>query len=132
MCILCFYQSNDPHSPLQERIRNKYLFLQRHLHLKIHSHLIYKVQQIMNSLPWTHLLYLFVTSSFFFFFFFPAVLGLHCCSGFYSSCGKQELLSSCSVRASCCSGSSCGAQASVGAARGLSCSMVCRIIWDQG
>ena len=42
--------------------------------------------------------------------FFLAVLGLHCCSGFYPSCGKRELLSSCSVQASCCGGSSCGAQ----------------------
>ena len=61
MCILCFYHSNDPHPPLHERIRNKSLFLQRHLCLKIHSYLIYKAHQIMNSLTWTHFLDLFVT-----------------------------------------------------------------------
>ena len=61
MRILCFCHSNDPHPPLHERIRNKSLFSQRHLHLKIHSHLIYKVHQIMNSLAWTHFLNLSVT-----------------------------------------------------------------------
>ena len=44
--------------------------------------------------------------------FFLAVLGLHCCTWVFSSCGEQELLSRCSAWASLCSGfSCCGAQA---------------------
>ena len=45
-------------------------------------------------------------------FFFLTVLGLHCCVWTFSSCCKQELLSSCSVWASHCSAFSCfGSQA---------------------
>ena len=41
-----------------------------------------------------------------------AVLGLHYCASFFSSCGKQRLFSSCSAQASHCgSFSCCGAQA---------------------
>ena len=41
-------------------------------------------------------------------------------AGFFSSCGKQGLLSSCGVRASHCVASRCGAQASAVVAGGLS------------
>ena len=57
--------------------------------------------------------------------------------GLFSSCGEQGLLSSCSTRASHCSGfSCCGAQAlqcagSVTVAHGLRCSMVCGIFLEQ-
>ena len=45
-------------------------------------------------------------------FFFWLVRGLCCYTRAFSSCGKQELLSSCSAQASHCSGFSCwGAQA---------------------
>ena len=82
------------------------------------------------------------------FILFLAVLGLHCCVGFSSSCGKQRLLSSCGARA-CCSGlSCCGAWAlgtraavvaaprlrsagSVVVAPGLSCSGAFGISLDQ-
>ena len=45
------------------------------------------------------------------FILFLGALGLHCCMQAFSSCGEQELLSSCSVWVSHCSGSSCGALA---------------------
>ena len=57
---------------------------------------------------------------------FLAVLGLCCCTNFFSSCGKQGLLSSCIAGTSrYCGFSRCGVcalgmQASVLAARGLS------------
>ena len=59
-----------------------------------------------------------------FFFFILAVLGLHGCARAFSSCSKQELISSCGAWASHCGGFFCGAQAlgwwaSVVAARGL-------------
>ena len=65
---------------------------------------------------------------------FLTVLGLCCCLDF--SCGKQGLLSSCSVQASRCCGFSCEAQAlglwpSVAVAHGLSCSRACGIFPDQ-
>ena len=84
------------------------------------------------------------------FFFFLAVLGLCCCSGFFSSCGEWGLLSSCGARASHCAGfSHCRAQApgtwtsaavahglnstdSIVVVPGLSCSMACGIFPDQG
>ena len=63
--------------------------------------------------PWfpTDLLF-FVFFLFFFFsllfsYLFWAVVGLHCYTGVFSSCGEQELLSSCRVRASRCIGFSC-------------------------
>ena len=40
-------------------------------------------------------------------FYCLAVLGFHCCMQAFSSCVKQGLLSSCSARASHCSGFSC-------------------------
>ena len=47
-----------------------------------------------------------------FFFFFLAVLGLHCCWTFPSSCSEWGPLSSCTARVSHCGGFSCfGAQA---------------------
>ena len=45
-----------------------------------------------------------------FIYLFLAVLDLRCCAGFFSSCSKQGLLSSCGVRASHCSDFSCAAQ----------------------
>ena len=56
----------------------------------------------------------------------------------FSSCGERETLSSCSARASHCSGFSCcrawalGAQDLVAMAHGLSCSKSCGIFLDQG
>ena len=56
----------------------------------------------------------------------------------FSSCGKWELLSSCGARAShrrgfsCCGARALGARASVVVANGLSCTMVCGILVDQG
>ena len=44
----------------------------------------------------------------YFFFLFLAVLGLHCCPSFYSSCRERRLFSSCGAPASHCSGFSCG------------------------
>ena len=45
-------------------------------------------------------------------FLFPTVLSLFCCTWTFSSCSKQELLSSCYVQSShCCSYSCCRAQA---------------------
>ena len=50
-----------------------------------------------------------------FIYLFKAVLGLHCCTGFFSSCGEGGLLSGCSVRTSHCSGFSwCRAVAALG------------------
>ena len=40
-------------------------------------------------------------------YLFMDVLGLHCCTQAFTSCGKQELLSSFSTWASHCSGFSC-------------------------
>ena len=40
-----------------------------------------------------------------------AFLGLCCCAGFFSSCGKQGLLSSCGLWISVCRSFYCGAQA---------------------
>ena len=37
--------------------------------------------------------------------YFLAVLGLHCCSGVSSSCGEQELLSSCGLHSAHCKAS---------------------------
>ena len=57
-----------------------------------------------------------ITIAFFFFFkrtlkfffkkthLFLAVLGLHCCTGFFSSCGEPGLLCSCGPWASHCGG----------------------------
>ena len=56
----------------------------------------------------------------------------------FSSYGKWELLSSCGVRDShrrgfsCCGARALGARASVVVANGLSCTMVCEILPDQG
>ena len=48
-------------------------------------------------------------------YLFLAVLGLHCCTWAFSSCGKRGLLSSCSAWSSHCDGFSCGrAQLSCG------------------
>ena len=78
------------------------------------------------------------------------MLGLSCCAGFFSSCGKVGLLSGCRERASPCGGfscywaralgrsgfHSCSSQAwstgSVVVAHRLSCSVACGIFWDQG
>ena len=43
----------------------------------------------------------------FYFYLFFTVLGLHCCTQAFCSCGKWGLLSSCGVQASHCSGFSC-------------------------
>ena len=76
-------------------------------------------------------------------FLFLSVLGLHCCTQAFSSCGEQELFSS-GAWAPHSGGFSCGAGAlertcsvlpgalertsSVVVARGLSCSAACRIL----
>ena len=54
-------------------------------------------------------LHIFITVFFdnFIYHLFLAVLGLCCCTGFFSSCGKRGLLSSCGVLASHCGGFSC-------------------------
>ena len=44
-------------------------------------------------------------------FFFMADLGLCCCAGLFSSCGKQRLLSGCGLWISVCRSFYCGAQA---------------------
>ena len=43
----------------------------------------------------------------FIFYLFMAALGLHRCPWAFSSCGEQELVSSCGARASYCGGFSC-------------------------
>ena len=50
----------------------------------------------------------FLLNFLFIYLFNLAVLGLRCCTGFFSSCSKWELLSSCSVQTSHCGGFSCG------------------------
>ena len=76
-------------------------------------------------------------TSFFFLIFiyslFLAVLGLHCCTQAFSSCGEQELLSSGtgaphSGGFSCCGAWAAERTSSVVVARGLSCSAACRIL----
>ena len=52
-------------------------------------------------------------------YLFLAALDLCCCVRAFSSFSEWGLLSSCSARASHCSGFSCGARVSVGVARGL-------------
>ena len=60
-----------------------------------------------------------------FIYLFLAVLGLCCCAGAFSSCGKQGATLRCGVQASHCGGFSCcraralGAWASVVVAHGL-------------
>ena len=54
-----------------------------------------------------------------------AALGRHCCVTAFSSCREQGLLSSCSVRASHCSGFSCRTRAQLVAAWGLSICSLC-------
>ena len=67
-----------------------------------------------------------------------AVLGLHCHTRAFSSCGEWCLLSSCGARASHCSGFSRGGAwalahvGSVAVVLGLSCSTACGIFPDQG
>ena len=74
------------------------------------------------------------------------MLGLHCCSGFFSSCSEWGLLSSCNIQAYCGGFSRCRAEAlgcvssvvaalgSIGSivVQGLSCSSTCGIFLDQG
>ena len=70
-------------------------------------------------------------------FLFLAALGLHCCTGAFSSCSEQGLLCSLSERASHCCGLS-GFKASsrhvgsVVVTHGLSSSSACGIFPDQG
>ena len=67
-----------------------------------------------------------------------AALGLCCYAWAFSSCSERGLLFHCSAWAPQCGGFSCyraralGVRASVVAAHGLSCSMVCGIFPDQG
>ena len=74
------------------------------------------------------------------------MLGLYCCSGFFSSCREWGLLSSCDIQAycggfSCCRAEALGCVSTVVAAlgsidsivvQGLSCSATCGIFPDQG
>ena len=66
-----------------------------------------------------------------FLYSFLTALSLHCCG--LSLVVDIEATLCCGEQASCCSGFSCGAQASVAVAHRLSCSMVaCGIFPDQG
>ena len=56
-----------------------------------------------------HIFFFFLTILFI--YLFLAVLCVHCCTGFFSSCGECGLLSSCRVWAPHCSGFFCGARA---------------------
>ena len=70
--------------------------------------------------------------------FFLTVLGLHCCVWASSSCGEQELHSSCGTWASLCGGLSCcqtwalGEWPSVVVVHGISCPAAFEIFLDQG
>ena len=78
---------------------------------------------------------------YFFNYLFLAVLGLRCCKQAFSSCREWGLLFSCGAWDSLCSGFSCcracaarglWSSGSVVVARGLNCSVGCRIFLDQG
>ena len=65
------------------------------------------------------------------------LLGLPCCVGFFSSCSKWGLLSSCGAQASHCGGFSYyrawALENSLSSlVHKLSCSAACVIFWDQG
>ena len=72
---------------------------------------------------------------FFFFLIFISVfltaMDLHCCAWAFSSCGKWELSSSCSVQASHC-GDFSSRRAWALKVHRLSCPMACGILPDQG
>ena len=72
------------------------------------------------------------------FIWFLAVLGLHCSTQAFSSCGERGLLSSCGAQAShrgglsCCRAHAPGPRASAAVRHWLCCLAACRIILDQG
>ena len=75
----------------------------------------------------------FFFKNYLFIYLFLAVLGLHCCAGFFSSRGKRELPCTCGFWASHCSVCSCcRAQVQQLCYNGLSCSAVCGIFPDEG
>ena len=106
----------------------------------VHS---FKLHFFPQTTQYSGFLSLFLKNNFIYFLFGYA--GLHCCSGFFSSCSKEGLISSCGVWAShsggfsCCRAwtlglSSCSSQAlehrSVVVVHGFSCSVACGFFPD--
>ena len=69
---------------------------------------------------------------------FLVVLSLHCCVGFFSSCGEWGLLCSCNVQAPCCGGFSCHTAQTLGASVVAACKLsscgtqakLLHLMWD--
>ena len=104
------------------------------MQIQEYNFLCYKAFQIFH---YSFIIIIFNLYTYTYLCLFLSVVDLCCCTWAFSSCGKQVLLSSCSIRISHCVGFFCcrawalGTWASVVVAHRLSCSVAHEIIPDQ-